>query len=394
MADITTATQVDILKHDYLPVAQEQLNNKVSPWYTRLEKSTKHVYGDKIIKAITYGQSGGVSTAAETSNYPTSGGTYPKQFEVVTKNLFGILDISKKAKKASENNRGSFVNLVTQQVKALTNSLSLNVDRQLYGDGTGIITQVNHGGGYSGATAIVVDDETNLMEGMIVDILNHSSHAVEADAVRITDVNRSNHTITIGTSSTVTDDADICIQDSYNLEMTGLNAIFSDTGNIYNLSRTTYSWLVPYMLGSIGVLDELDIQKAIDYVNDFTIGDIDFLVCSPGVRRSYQQLMGSLRRNIEPMTLEGGFKTMSYNGIPLLGTRRVGAGKMMGLTTKYFFEGNMGDWEWDNEGGASLRGLEDKNVLRGTLSKFADIIDEVPGANFELSGITEDDGIA
>ena len=138
------------------------------------------------------------------------------------------MEISDKAVRASENNAGAFVNLLTAEMEGLIRSSAFNFGRMLFGDGSGVLCTVSSASG----TTVTVDSVKNVIEGMTVDILTSGGGAVSgATGRRILSVDRDANTITLsgGALSGVAESNIVCVQGSYNLELTGLGAIFQDT---------------------------------------------------------------------------------------------------------------------------------------------------------------------
>ena len=108
MVTVTTANEA--LKNYYLDAVSEALNNKVNPLLAKIKKSTADVWGKDVRKLVRYGMSGGVSAGDETGALPVSGGNNCVQFVSTLKNLYGTLEISDKAIRASAGNEGAFVN--------------------------------------------------------------------------------------------------------------------------------------------------------------------------------------------------------------------------------------------------------------------------------------------
>ena len=92
----------------------------------------------------------------------------------------------------------------------------------------------------------------------------------------------------------------------------------------------------PYTGTSTAAISDIKIQKAIDSAEEKSGGQIDFITCSYGVRRAYQEYLETSKRNISPVELEGGFKTISYSGIPVVADRYCPDGTMYLLDTKVF----------------------------------------------------------
>ena len=72
----------------------------------------KDVWGKEVRKLAPYGINGGIGAGAETDALPKAAGNNYVQFVSELKNLYGKIELSDKAIRASENNAGAFVNLL------------------------------------------------------------------------------------------------------------------------------------------------------------------------------------------------------------------------------------------------------------------------------------------
>ena len=89
------------------------------------------------------------------------------------------------------------------------------------------------------------------------------------------------------------------------------------------------------------------------------------------------------------MNLQGGFKAISYNGIPLVVDRFAGDGEMYLLNTKDFELCQLGDWQWlEGNDGKIIKQKDNYPVYTATLVKYAELICNRPNAQAKLSGIT------
>jgi hypothetical protein len=99
--------------------------------------------------------------------------------------------------------------------------------------------------------------------------------------------------------------------------------------------------------------------------------------------------MSSLRSNIEIMTIKGGYKTMSYNGIPLVKDKYCPAGTMFQMEKGDFKLHKLADWDWLNNDGAILHRVANKPAYEATLVLYGDLGCRRPSGNTKLYGITE-----
>ncbi len=268
-------------------------------------------------------------------------------------------------------------------MEGLVKASSFNFGRMLYGDGRGKLAMVT---AYSDGT-VTVDSTKNLMEGMVVDFYTTTT---KDSTNRIKYIDRANKTVTFDSSFTTNPAANdlIYVQGSKGNEITGLGKIFETSGTLYGLSRTYYPWLNAYANSNTGEISDSKIQSAIDFLEEVSGSAVDFIACSASVRRAYQEYLGCFRRNIDTMELQGGFKALTYNGIPVVSDRFIEDGTMYLLNTKEFVIHQLCDWKWlEGENGKIIKQDAGKPTYSATLVKYADLICNKPNGQAKLSGI-------
>ncbi len=388
---ITLSSASNALKTLYLGVITEQMNTAVNPLLAKIKQSTSDVWGKEIKRLAQHGVNGGVGAGTETGALPAAGGNNYDTFTLSLKNLYGTIEISDKAIRASENNAGAFVNLLNAEMEGLIKSATYNFGRMLYGDGTGVLAKVVSVDG----TTITCDSVKNIVEGMTVDIRSSSGALLAASSARrVLAVDKTNKTVEFDgddfNTSTVKADCLITVQGSYGQEITGLGAIFKSSGSIYGLSRTLNKWLVPYMKSSVGAISETVIQTAIDTLEEDAGSRVNFIVCSSGVKRAFMNHLATYKRNTDVMNLAGGFKAISYNGIPIVSDRFCPEGTMYLLNTDDFTLHQLCDWQWlEGDDGKILKQIPGTPTYTATLVKYADLICAKPCGQGMLTGITE-----
>ena len=391
---VTLSTADNALKEVYLGVVSNQLNTQINPLLAKINQTTADVWGKEIRKIAPYGINGGIGAGSEDGNLPTAANNNYAQFVLTLKNLYGRFEISDKAIRASENSTGAFVNLLNAEMDGLIKASAFNFGRMLYGDGTGFLATITD----NETSSVEVDSVKNLIEGMVVDVIS-SSGVVAAPSLRISSIDRANKVVHFTTSPLSSGtyqglDYHLCVQGSYNKEITGLGAIFKSNGTLYGLSRENYNWLIPYMkdLGEDTTqnISDISIQTAIDALDENANSKVDFIVCSAGVKRNYQSYLASYRSNINIMELEGGYKAISYNGIPLVSDRFAPNNSMFLLNTSEFNLHQLCDWKWlEGEDGRIIKQSLGTPTYQATLVKYADLICNKPSGQARITGITE-----
>lgn len=392
---VTLETANNALKEVYLGVLANQLNTTINPLLTKINQTTSDVWGKEIRKIAPYGINGGIGAGTENGDLPHSAENSYEQFVLTLKNLYGKLEISDKAIRASENSSGAFVNLLTSEMEGLIKASAFNFGRMLYGDGSGKLATITD----NDTASVTVDSTKNLIEGMVVDVLSTTGSVVKS-TLRIRAIDQATKTVYfVAGNLTKNDYKDLgyilCVQGSYNNEITGLGAIFNREGSLYGLNRANYNWLIPYMKDikegeTTQNVTDIMIQNAIDDLEEIADSKVDFIVCSSGVKRNYQSYLASYRSNINVLELEGGFKAISYNGIPLVSDRFAPNNTMYLLNTSEFNLHQLCDWKWlESEDGRVIRQTPGKATYQATLVKYADIICNKPRGQAKITGITE-----
>lgn len=383
MIDLTSAQNA--LKDAYLSAASNILNTQTNPLFAKIKQTSADVYGRQIIKVAPIGINGGIGAGSETGELPAANGNNYVQLKTTLKNLYGTMEISDKAVRASANNNGAFIDLLSAEMEGLLNSSKFNLARMLYGDGTGAVATVVS---YSDGVA-TMDNVKNLIEGMVVDVYSSTGSATTNVGIRIKYVDRVNKTVVFNNVNATMSEGDVFyVQGSKNNEITGLGAIFNTNANIYGLSRTENKWLNPYVSTKEQEISDDLMQTAIDFLEENSNSHIDFIACGAGVRRAYLQYLACYRRNVEVLELNGGHKSVSFNGIPMVTDRFVADDTMFLLDTSKFTLHQLCDWEWiEGEGGNILRQKPGYPAYSATLVKYADMICEQPNGQAKISGI-------
>ena len=376
---VTLQNAENALKSVYLGTVTELLNTKANPLLTKIEQTSTDVWGKEIRTAARFGINGGIGAGDETGDLPTAYGNNYIQFVTTLKNLYGQIEISDKAIRASADGRGAFTDLLNAELEGLLNASKFNLGRMLYGDGSGLLATVTDG------TSGKCDTARNLIEGLVVDV--YGSGDSKKGTARITYVNRAEKTVKLDGSVTLATNDKMYVQGSKDKEITGIGALFNGD-SIYGVQKSAHPFLTPYTHNVNSMLDELVLQKAIDDLENDAGSTVDYIACSQDAKYSFIDYMSSFKRNIDVMEIEGGFKTVSYNGIPFVYDRFVPEGSVYLLNTKSFKLHQLCDWRFlETENGKILRQNQGKPTYTATLVKYCDLICQKPNGQAMLTGI-------
>ena len=127
-------------------------------------------------------------------------------------------------------------------------------------------------------------------------------------------------------------------------------------------------------------------MSVIDACEEQSGGEINFICGSYDARRSFQNLFKNNRLNLDVTKLEGGYTTISFNGIPFIAERFIDDGTIYFLNSDNFKMHQLGDWQWiENDKGQILRQKEGYPIHTATLVKYAELVCDKPGAQGKLT---------
>lgn len=381
-------TNADSALRVYLDVISDQLNYGTSAFLAAIEKNSNNVWGKEVRKPVTHGMNGGIGAGTEDGSLPKSSSQEYTQFVAPLKNLYGVIEISDKAVRASENDPAAAVNLLNAEMESLLASSKLNLSRMLMGNGKGELGMIS---GVSG-NRICVDTPYNFVEGMRIEVLGVNNEVLDTD-LKVIGTDKANSEVILDRApSQDVNGFSASIVGSFENEITGVRAIFSSTiPKLYGVNKNGNPWMQPYVGTGIGEITELKLQKALDEIEEKSGSAPDMLICSWGVRRAIQKMLSNSRTAIATTELAGGYKTITYNGIPVVVDRFAGGGEMIMVNTKDFTMHQLCDWQWlEGDDGKILKQVPGKPVYTATLVKYAELMCSRPCGQGILYGITEE----
>lgn len=380
-----------VLKSYYLDAICASLNTGVSPLYQAIEKTAAEIRGKEAVVPTMYGICGGLGTTEEAGELPDAGECMRAAFSVPLKNIYGVIDITDKALRASRDNASGIVGILNNEIRAMVRSARFNLNRMLWMDGDGLLATVES---YKSGSMpeVTVDNTRMLAGGMKVDI--YRSGSLLKGGVRVYDVDHENKKFIVRHEEmgSVTAQAgdEVYVQKSKDSEVNGLPYLFGDAVSYYGVNKTANPGIKP-MTQNLGAELTVDaMQEFFDSASLRAGAEPDMIVCSAKTRRQYLKQLELNRRNIDYLNLDGGFKTLSFNGVPVVSERFAPDGEMYFLNTPSLKLMELNDWEWlEGEKGSILNQLDRKAVYTATLVKYANFVAAFPRAQGRLYGITD-----
>ncbi len=390
---VTVESADSVLKSFYLDAIKESLDTKANPLLAMFEKKSVNVVGKDVRKVVRVGVGGGLIAGSETGDLPTGDAATRIPLVTTLKNLYGTIEISDKALRASANNDGAFVDLLNEEMNALYQNAKFNFGRMLFGDGVsclGVVENVVEG-------KIVVDKINNFVEGMIVDFYDVNGDPINGLQARkvagVDFVNR--HIYFAGTSidKSVALNARLYVHGNQGNELTGLEAIFDVESELYGVDRSDNhnAFMRPIVKRGVGDISDDTIQTAMDIAEEQTGSRVNLIVCTMGVRRALCNYLRAQGITLPGIEIKGGFKALDFFGVPLVTDRFCPPHTMYLLNTNDFVLHQLCDWKWlEGEDGKILKQVPGKPVYTATLVKYAELMCERPCGQVKLSDINEE----
>lgn len=384
--DLSAATSV--IKEFYDGPVRDQLNHKTVLMH-RLERNTQDFEGQECVLPLRISRNEGIGARAERGILPAAGAQGYAQARFNMAYNYASIELTGPAIAAMRSNEGSFIRALDSEINGAVNDMSDDMNRQCFGDATGTLA-------ISGATATstvqAVGSTKFLRPGMKLDAVTHATGALVGTNVTVSSVNSATQ-VTLDTSITMTSGATRLVRHgSYGKEIFGLAAIVSDAnpeaiGGVANpygqISRATAanSFWKAQVKSNSGVNRALNLdlmEEAQDSSDELGDGSTSLIITDFQQYRNYASLLIPDKRfptaNGQTIDLDGGFKALTFNQIPLTRDKHAPANKMWFLDESNFAFATLVDFAWIDEDGQILKKLEGVDAFGATLSDYRQLV--------------------
>jgi hypothetical protein len=395
----TLTTVNAILKEVYEGNINDQLNNERIT-IKRIERtaegtSSNAVGGKYVTFPVRTSRNAGISYRAENVQLAPAGRQGLKAAQETLKYGYGRVRLTGQLIALAESDRQSFSSAMDLEMDGLKDDILKDENRVVYGHidaavASGIKAKAT---GASTGTLITVDTTAHLDEGMVVDITAAGTPVSGGTAATITAIN-SPTTFTVGSAvaGTVVGNY-VSRTGDYNQEPTGLNKIVDNSGALHGLDPATTPKWSSYEDSSTATLTELVMIQAMDNIRVAGGKVPSAIFTSLGVRRSYWNLMTSLRRYNEPKQFDGGLTGLSFmygeKDLPLVADPDCPAKSMFFLTESEIKVWRDKPWYWEDRAGGVLQWITDYDAFEGLMKQYWQIGTHQRNAHGKLTNITE-----
>ena len=317
----TLATIDSYLKEVYQGRIREQLNEEIVA-LKRITRSgsgvTNEVGGKYVTFPIHTRRNSGIGSRFESEALPTPGQQGHAAARVGLKYAYGGVQLTGQAISLSDTDAKAFAKALDNEVEGLKNDLKKDMNRQVYGSGNGAIGVAT--GANTGAVAPVADARL-FQIGMVVDTQTGNTVDNTGLIVDSVDLTTGANTVTFTTTpGTALANADIIVRvgsgvaAAGNRELTGLAAIVSASGTLYNIDPSVEPEWKATVDDNGGTPRALSEALMIQMTDDIRTkgGSTSLILQSLGVRRAYFNLLSQLRQTVNTQEFTGGFSGLAF----------------------------------------------------------------------------------
>lgn len=381
---ITLENADKALKDYYLQAVTAQLNDNISPFFSAIEKTANNVYGKDVKVSIVHGNTESVLACDEDGTLPAPYGNRYLEISVPLKNIYGTIEVSDKAMRASRDSSGAFVNLVNAEMDGLISSAKYTFQRMLYGDGTGSLCSIIMADANAATNfKYIVDNITKLAVGMTVDVV--SADGIKTEGLHIAAIAASTRTVTFNKAvSGTAANGLVTTAGAYGNELTGLGAIFGEK-DLYGHVRADEPYFEPYRVSTGSFSEELFVS-ILDYLEENFNSKTNMILCSYARRREIIAQLNSMKVTTNTIDTIAGNGIVTINGVPVYADKFCPNDKIYFVNTDDFALNQLCDWEWlEDEDGKILKQVPGKAAYSATLVKYAELICKKPCAQAVLT---------
>jgi len=436
MAYATISTYDEVLKTFYLPAIQEQLNHSTI-LSDLIDVNEEDVSGKDATIECHYGRSTGTGARADGDSLPTATYQAYKTATVPTKYIYGRIRVNGPTIAATRDERGAYAKALDSEIRGITSDLKQEVNRMLWGCGWGLIARWSSGTstsivlskkymnntacGDGFGTTFGAKYLTERNDGVLCEVASldgtSATYTVGSTSLAVSAVSKGTDTDTITCTSVGTpSEGDWFVRPAsldvwtesgsdHRLEMMGLRGIVTDQNMeeimlydatntpqlagdglyvdaLQGLSSETYTWwqanVDEHPSGRYKGQRALTLtlmDKMFDTVEEKAGKDYgpDLILTTRALRREYTELCRADRRYVNTMTLDGGWKAIDYNGIPLTVDNDAIDGEIYFLTTKDLAIYRMSDYDWMDRDGAVLSRISGYDSYEAVLFRYAEL---------------------
>ena len=353
---------------------------------------------------VHYLRNSGIGARRENENLPSPGQQGSAAARIPLKYLYGRIGLTGQVMKLANSKPQAFVSALQHEMQRIRTDLSVDLNRQVYGTGSGAlgvtssVTSLN--------TAVITSGIDNFQINEVIDIYTAANLAADstakATARNVTAVVNNED----GTGSVTFDGAavaftanDVFVRTgSANREWAGLGVMIGNTNgvtyeNIDPANVPVWKSIIDSNSGTPRNISEGLITKTVDRTYRQCGKNVSLMLTSLGVRRSYSNLLTQQRQFVNKTEFTGGFSGLAFTTdrgeIPMIADKDCPFNTLYGITEEHVKLYRESDWSFMDEDGSMWLRDPNKDFYSATLFQYSEMATDQRNSHFKISDIIE-----
>jgi hypothetical protein len=391
----TLATVSHITKEVYGPKVVNTLNEE-DVLAKRMEKTADGVVTEHNGKYVTFPlrvrRNHGIGYRRENEKLQKAGQQGYISVRVPIQYGYGRVHVTGQVMDLVDTNAKAFHNAMTKEMDGLKVDLRKDVNRIMYGDGTGTLATIATN---TIDTTLTVANAQYLEEGMQIDIINPATDAVAFYDIQIVSVDGTSVEVSqaLGAfAANALEDYIIVRNGNYNREPQGLTSLVDDTGELFGVDAALERKWRAHVNSNSGTprpLSEGLMIALCDTIRTAGTGKPSAIFSDLASRRAYFNLLSQQRTYPSPKTYDGGLVGLAFHygrEIPVVEDVDAPAGKMWFLDESSFKIYRDKEWAWEDRDGSIWKWVTDYDAYEAILKQYWEFALDIRNAN----GVLED----
>lgn len=395
-ANTTSASAaVALLKNYYAGPIVSQFNDDL-PFYREIEKGKEKWSGLQVVRPIKVRRNPGIGATSDGGILPSIGTQTTQQAQIGAKFNYLRFGITGPMIKASQGDKGAFVSAMEYEMSEGMNDLKIDVDRQLFWDGTSDLATVSANAVGSNSITVTgresTEDGSKFLDiGMVIDVVDAVSGTIKAQSVQITNLTGTT-TATLTLSAAVTVSAtDIVVRSgSYNNEIQGvLTVLDGGTSSIFNIDRSVYGSYKGNVVDNSAAQINLNVLKqCYNLMRSRGGGKLGVVYSDFDTERFYEKLLIVDKRYVGKTKGDGTFASKEENYLDYAGSAWVpdqtAPQRVFMIDPTHWKKYVLAELEWADESGSYMIAQQSADAFEVRLRLFANLFCEKPSSQSVL----------
>lgn len=399
----TLTTVAGILKEVYEGDVRDQVaGSEVT--IKRVTKSSEGIFdtpgGKYVVFPVRKNRNHGISYRAENAQLAAARRQGYAQATEQLKYGYGRIRLTGQLIELAKTNAQAFMNAAEGEIDGIKDDLIRDSNRIAVGHRasfaahgyTGVITEVT---ATTASTTINVSSTQNIEVDMVLDIVDDTGVAVSGGSGVVVTAVTSDTAFTVSASvAGTTSGNNIVRTGNWNNEPYGLNHLLSASGTIHGINSATAGneYWRSTVDSTTTTLTEAPMISMCDTIRRKSGKHITAIFMSLGVRRSYFNLMTSLRRYNEVKEWTGGLVGLAFNyekEVPVVTDIDLQASQALFVNEKEISVYRNREWYWADDDGSMLKYVHDYDAWEALMKQYWQVVVHQRNCHGVMTTVTE-----